>query len=222
MLPYSNSKMTVELRDIIESGVKLWDFDYDSFYQESEKTDFEQKVIDHYYMRQIGFETVGAFLHHFRARVRELMPMYKQLYNSVKIMEGVTDPFGNVDIIETYSETSTGTSSGTSSGTNTSSRTGGGNNTRRFSSTPQGIIENLDNYLTEASKDENTLTENGTDTASAETAGSSSGSVEHTLTRKGNQGVNTYAHDIIEFRQSFINIDAQFIAELADLFLQIY
>ena len=52
--PRTNTKITVELRELIESGVKLWDFDYPSYYEGDEKLAFEQKVIDHYYFRQIG------------------------------------------------------------------------------------------------------------------------------------------------------------------------
>ena len=51
---------------------------------------------------------------------------------------------------------------------------------------------------------------------------SSAGTVSHTLTRKGNQGVNTYAHDMIEFRQSIIDVDRQIIDDLNDLFLMVY
>ena len=42
-LPYSNSKVTVELRDVVESGVKVWDFDYPSYYEGEAKTAFEKK-----------------------------------------------------------------------------------------------------------------------------------------------------------------------------------
>ena len=78
--PMMNSKLTVELGEIVEKGVDIWGFDYPSFYEGEEKTAFEKKVIDHFYFRQIGQETVGRFLHYFRARVREIMPYYIKVY----------------------------------------------------------------------------------------------------------------------------------------------
>lgn len=203
---YTTSKTTLELRDLVENGVDLWKFDYDSFYTGEEKKAFEQKVIDHYYFRQIGQETVGRFLHYFRARIREIMPYYKQLYESVKIMEELDDPFGNVDITETFEQETNDTSN-----TSTNATTQGEN---RFSDTPQGSIDNIDNYMTNASKDNNQ--------SEATVQGVGTGTVKHTLTRKGNQGVNTYAHDMKELRETFINIDMMIIDDLNDLFLGIY
>lgn len=211
---HKTTKTTIELGELVENGFDIWNFDYDSFYQGDEKKTFEQKVIDHYYFRQIGQETPARFRHYFKTRIREIMPYYKQLYESVKIMENLDDPFGNVDITETFEQESTGESSDTNTST-TSSNT---SSDHRFSNTPQGSISNIDNYLTEASKDSSNMD------ASVEGSGSGSsrGTVRHTLTRKGNQGVNTYAHDMKELRETFINIDMMIINELNDLFLGIY
>lgn len=256
MYPYSNSKITLELRDLLSSTdengqpFKLWDFDYPSFYQGEEKTAFEQKVIDHYLFRQIGAETPGRFKHNFRTRIREIMPYYIQLYKSVEIMEGIDDPFGNVDIVETFEEESSGSSTGsqssTSSGTSDTTETGTTNHSeslnksedteQRKSNTPMGSVDNLDNYLSEALRENKTNTESsesetGTSSSvnastSTESEGTSStsntGTVKHTLTKKGNQGVNTYAHDMIELRQTFLNVDLMIIKELNDLFLRVY
>ena len=80
MTPYSNTKVTLELRDVLasldENGqpFKLWDFDYPSYYKDELKTAFEQKVIDHYLFHQIGVETIARFKHNFKTRIREIMP----------------------------------------------------------------------------------------------------------------------------------------------------
>jgi len=244
LLNYYNSKVTIELRDLLkmtdENGnpFDLWDFDYPSFYEGEEKRAFEQKVIDHYLFHQIGVETPARFKHNFRTRIREIMPYYIQMYKSVKVMDELDDPFGNVDITETFEQTSNDTSTGESSSTSnadrtttrTDERTASEDNTRRFSNTPQGRIENLDNYLTEAETNERGQQEDGTSTETDESSGDTSasststntGTVKHTLTRKGNQGVNTYAHDMLELRESFINVDMMVIGALRDLFLLIY
>lgn len=52
----------------------------------------------------------------------------------------------------------------------------------------------------------------------------SSGTVTHTMTRKGNQGVNTYAHDMNEFRTSIMDVVEDIITDdrIAELFMQVY
>lgn len=206
---YETSRLTLELRDIVDNGdnsVDIWDFDYPSFYEGAEKTAFERKVIDHFYFRQIGSETVGRFLHQFRTKVREIMPYYIQLYDSQALMQSIEDPFGNVDITETFEQESSGQSSSMS----TSESEG----LRKFSNTPQGSVNNLDDYMTDATQESG----NASGTGSSE----SSGTVKHTFTKKGNQGVNTYAHDMEELRKTFRNIDMEVINELNTLFLGVY
>lgn len=254
---YETSRLTLELRDIVDNGdnsVDIWDFEYPSFYKGDDKKAFEKKVIDHYYFRQIGQETVGRFLHMFRTRVREIMPYYIQLYESEKYMKEIEDPFATVDYTETYEEETTGQmtgqSSGTASGNGTSSVSGtqtGTHNTvtdseadkeHRFSNTPQGSISNLDNYMTEASKDKETnsesvegstsgqssseTTEKSSSESTAQSSSESSGTTKRTLTKKGAMGVTTFGHDMIEYRQSFLNIDLMIIHDLNDLFLGVY
>ena len=48
--------------------------------------------------------------------------------------------------------------------------------------------------------------------------------IEHTFTKKGNQGVNTYAHDMIEFRTSIIDVTNMIITDnrIKELFLMIF
>lgn len=246
---YHTSKVTLELRDIVDNGensVNIWDFDYPSYYKGVEKSSFEQKVIDHYYFRQIGQETVGRWLHYFRSRIREIMPNYIRLYESVKLMDELENPFDNVDVTETFEQEikgessgqSTGSSQGTTAGDNTTSHSSNtvtkDDKTHRFSNTPQGAISNLDSYLTEASVDDNTNTEevkentkenskiNSTASSTESNNNSNTQTMKHTLTKKGNQGVNTYAHDIIEYRQALIDVDMMIIEDLNELFLGAY
>lgn len=237
-VPYDNTQVTVELRQLVESGIKVWDFDYPSYYKGEAKAAFEQKVLDHYWCRQIGMETPGRWLHYFRSRIREIMPYYIQLYESEALMQSIDDPFGNVDIVETFEQESTGESSGTSttessgssSGSNSTTNEHINTNERKFSNTPQGSISNLDDYLTEATVETtsgNDMVDNyhetsTTDKSTGKATGTEKATLKHTFTKTGNQGVNTYAHDMNELRQSFLNIDLSIINELKDLFLQVY
>lgn len=218
MLNYYDTGVTVELGELVASGMKLWDFDYPSYYTGDDKTAFEQKVIDHFRFRQIGQETPGRFLHYFRARVREIMPYYIKMYESVALMDAQEDPFEAYNLVEIYEEETTGTgrASGSSSG-ETDVET---NNTKRFSNTPGGSVDNLNHYLTEATVDEggDKQITSGTSDAISE----SSGTVKHTLTRKGNIGVQPLGKEVQALRESYINVDMMIINDLNCLFLQVY
>lgn len=155
MMPLEMTKQTLELRDLVESGVNIWDFEYPSYYKDAAKAEFEKKVIEHFYFRQIGAETVGRFLHYFRRTVREIMPLYIQRYESVDLMKDPEiRPLDNYNMIEELtrstteegSENTTGNSTG--SGTTTGSSTGSGSKNslestsgvEAFSETPEGQL----------------------------------------------------------------------------------
>ena len=206
---YDNTKVTLELRELVENGVDVWDFDYPSYYEGVEKTIFEQKVIDHFYFRQIGQETPGRWLHYFRSRIREIMPYYIQLYESAKLLNK-EDPLESYNLTETYSRDLTNDGTTTSNGTTTDSKE------ERYSDTPQGSIENLDRYMSEARKNDDTSTTNASST-SKDTAKET-----YTLTRRGNIGVQPLGQELKILREAFLNIDVMIINELNDLFLKVY
>lgn len=213
-----NSKVTLELRELVESGVNIWDFDYPSYYQGDAKKAFEQKVIDHYYFRQIGQETVGRFLHFFRSKVCEIMPLYIQRYKSVELFESIDDPLRSYELTEEYERDTS--NKGTSSSTGTSSENSTNNRERRFSDTPQGSINNIDRYMSEATKENESAGNNGTSSQSSQS--SDTGKEKYKLTRYGNIGVQPLGQELNVLRSSFINVDMEIIDELKDLFLKVY
>ncbi len=246
---YDNTGVTVELGELVKNGVDVWAFDYPIPAEKVtyngktavvpfDKKAFEQKIIDHYYFRQIGQETPGRWLHYFRARIREIMPYYVQLYEFEAKWFNVDDPLESYNLKETFEQESAGTGkvngihndSTTRDVTGESGKTTATDGTRKFSNTPQGSISNLDSYLTEAtmengqSSEDIASSEHGSETASgtSETTSEDSGSVSHTLTRRGNIGVQPLGSEVRDIRQAFINIDMMVINELKDLFLQVY
>ena len=252
-LNYDNTGVTVELGDIVASGVDVWAFDYpvpaDTVTYNGKtakvpfnKKEFEQKIIDHYRFRQIGQETVGRWLHYFRSRIREIMPYYVQLYEFEAKWFNVDDPLESYNLTETFQEESSGsgrtTGSGSSesasetTGTNNTSKTGTVDHLRKFSDTPQGSISNLDGYMTEATQEDTTSSETGyenssgsatvTGSDSSETETENTGTTSHTLTRRGNIGVQPLGGEVQNIREAFINIDLMVINELKDLFIQVY
>lgn len=226
MLNYYNSKVTIELGELVESGVKVWDFEYPSYYNGEEKKAFEQLVLDHYRFRQIGQETPGRFLHGFRTRILEIMPYYIELYKSVELMATVEDPFKAYDLTETFTKRTTNSSDNTFSSESSGSSNESGSNSlkHRFSRTPQGAIDLIDDYMTEASLDDGDNSKDITtsDTGSSSGTSESEGSETYELRRFGNIGVQPLGQEIEYYRKALINVDMMVIDELKDLFLKVY
>lgn len=199
-----------------------------------------EKIINHYKYREIGFETIGRFLDELEITMKEIMPHYNELFKTVETMADLPNPFDNVDVVETYEETrhdkteSEGTNTENQNGTaeNTSTGNGSSINTRKFSDTPQNRVDSIDKYLSEYEEtngeSEQTTTENlsstNTNTATGSNTSETNGTTQHTYTKKGNQGVNTYAHDMNEFRTSIIDVVEQIINDkrLESLFMLVW
>ena len=213
MLNYGNTQVTVELGKIVESGVDIWDFEYPVPASEIEyngktatvdfdKERLQQKILDHYRFHQIGQETVGRFLHCFRSRMREIMPYYVQLYEFDAIFRNIEDPLESYHLEETMDRLVKGDSSASASN----------GRIHRYSNTPQGRIENIDDHLTEANKEDTT----GSSTSSGKN------DEKYTLVKRGNIGVQPLGGEVENIRHAFINIDMQIIEDLRDLFLLVY
>lgn len=87
------SKYTTELRYLIENNFDLGLKDYPIFDENYRKT-LNNKIINHYYFREIGFETAELFKRYLNTTLNEIMPFYNQLYKS-ELLE--FNPFYNVD-----------------------------------------------------------------------------------------------------------------------------
>lgn len=235
-----------------------------------------QKILDHYKYREIGFETIGRFLDELRIVMNEIMPYYNEMFKTVEIMADLEDIFNNVDIVETYEEERSQTSSNEGTATNKTTSTGeetvtksgetetdisktdeanasgtvNKSNDKRVSDTPQNNVNDLDNYLSEHEKNDGSETvesESTTDSnesvftetnesttvstenesegrATTQGTSESAGTVKHTMTRKGNYGVNTYAHDMKKYREIVVDVVDKIIRDrrLAELFMLVW
>ena len=127
------SKYTIELRNVMmlfgETTVKGWFMDYDlDDYLTAEqqeviteaglwsKEKLADKIINHFYMREIGLETPELFRIKLKATMNEIMEEYLPVIYSTAIEY---DPLINVN----YSETYTGTDSSSGSGLTVASDT---------------------------------------------------------------------------------------------------
>ena len=168
------------------------------------KDKLAKKIVDHFLMEQIGFETMGLFRQRVKITMEEIMESKLPLIYSRAIKY---DPLVNVDYTETLerSVTNEGESSSNSSGLAVNS------------DTPQGQISKANilagNYASNTSASE------------GEASGSSSNEMgeEYTKTVKGNSGVSATAQRMVQqFRDNIRAIDYEIITELEPLFMIIY
>ena len=254
------SKYTTEVRFICESKAglsesagcdnvndiisKSWDKIFTSkavFFDESYRAILCQKILKHYYLREIGSETVGIWKLWLNTRLEEIMPFYNQLYKSALIE---FNPLYDVDLKRTHnrkidsSKQDTGTSQSVSSGEINASGTSSGssNNAKKdlYSDTPQGAITGLENenYLTNARKvtdtgstsNENSSTGTNKTTVNDDTSntGTANSLEDYVENVSGKQGSESYSSMLLKFRETFLNIDMQVIEEFSDLFMGLW
>lgn len=174
------------------------------------------KIVNHYSMREIGFETMGLFRDRATNLMNELMEEYLPLIYSASIEY---DPLVNVDYTESYEREATNEGSTTSSSSSSSSSSG----LDVSSDTPQGQISKTSilngAYASSTSANEST----------ANDSSSGSGTNENTLNEnytkrmKGNSGVSATAQKMIQqYRDNIRAIDREIINKCNELFMGIY
>ena len=223
------SKYTIELRKIIEyegrETVENFFKDYciNNYLRPNEvesilnaniwsKDRLASKIVDHYYMREIGYETIGLFKHYAKIYMQEIMERYLPLIYSNSINY---DPLVNVDYTEEFIRNINGTGESESNSTNEAS------GLSVNSDTPQGQISKTNilngSYASNTGASETESSINDTTTNSSNT--------DETYTKKvkGNSGVSATAQKMIEqYRKNIIAIDEQIIKELDKLFMGLY
>ena len=188
------------------------------------KDKLAKKIVDHYYMRESGFETIGLFKHYAKVTMQELMEKYLPLIYSASIKY---DPLVNVDFTETFEREAENTNETTSTGNSTSNSNSNNSGLTVSSDTPQGQISKAailqGNYAssTSANDTDSTITDTTDTTANSSATGNTN--ENYTKRVKGNSGVSATAQKMVEqYRQNIIAIDSQIIKELGILFMGLY
>lgn len=183
-----------------------------------------RKIVDHYYMRESGFETIALFKHYAKVTMQEIMEKYLPLIYSSSIKY---DPLVNVDYTETFNRTAINTNETNSTGNSTSNTSNNSSGLTVSSDTPQGQI-NKNKILqgeyassTSASEAESNITDSTDTTANSNSAGNTDENYVKKV--KGNSGVSATAQKMVEqYRQNIIAIDSQIIKEVGILFMGLY
>ena len=215
------AKYTIELRALNNPPFfKLFDFKYD-FYEESKKEQFEQKFIDYFYMREIEHATAEEFKHELRTKLNLIAPYYKQLYETELKSKNI-EFLLNKDLKETFIRE---VESDTESLSNFSNESNGKAKVETLSTTndtPQNRIDDLDKYISSASKDKNTSDTSSSDNGSSISQNSNSAKEETTLISKGNIGTTSSAQLLRDWRDVLINIDMMILEECEELFFKLF
>ena len=228
---------TMELRKVIEyfgrEEVENWFKDYElSHYltptqiEQIEKFNvwskdrLAEKIVNNYYMREIGFETPALFKHYAKIEMKKIMERYlPKIYSN--FLE--YDPLSNVDFTETYTREIAGQTQNQGSSNSTSQNNASGLNVQ--SDTPQGQISKT-NILngayasqTNASETESEIEDNTT----TENQGTSNTIETFTRHEEGDNGVIITNQRLVkEYREIIVAIDEEIINELNCLFMGIY
>lgn len=207
------SKYTLELNQLVNDlDFNLFDFEY-NLYDDELKSVFEKKFIDHFYFYEIGLTPIARFKKALQIKLNDIFPYYKQLYQT-ELRSAEIDFMLNKDLKEQYTRELTGNSSVNQSSTSTSNDTSLNIN----NDTPQNKIDDLDKYMTSASKntDNSTMSSNGTNSAE------NNSTETYSLISQGNIGVTSSAELLEKWRNVLINIDQMIFEECNDLFMLIY
>ena len=223
------SKYTIELRSIIEyegrDTVENYFKDYciNNYLRPHEvetilsaniwsKDRLASKIVNHYYMREIGYETIGLFKHYAKVYMQEIMERYLPLIYSNSINY---DPLVNVDYTEEFTRNIKGNGESESNSNNNASGLSVNSDTPQGQINKEEILNGAYASNTGASETESNIHDTSTN----------SNNTDETYTKrvKGNSGVSATAQKMIEqYRQNIIAIDERIIKELDKLFMGLY
>ena len=201
------SKYTTTIKNLIDNE---FDFGLDTYpiWNETYRNTLNQKILNHYYENEIGFETASLFKFYLNTKMNEIMPYYNELYKAQE--KAITNILGNVDLYEEGDRLNNNT-------INTSS-TSSNNGKNLFQDTPQGQISftNIEDqkWATNLTLNKNDITDNS----------QSSGENTENYNRHvyGNNG-KKYSIELLEdVKNKMFNIDLMIINDLNELFMQIF
>lgn len=227
------AKYTMELRRIVDifgrNEVESWFSSYNladfltpeqiaqiNKYNVWSKEKLASQIVDHYYMREIGFETPALFKHYAKLTMNEIMGSYLlKIYT--QFLE--YDPLSSVDYTEEYTREIEGSSEGSSNSNSQNSAEGFNIN----NDTPQKRItkQNLDSGIYASSTNQSETSSQIQDETNTE---ASSKTIEkYTHSMKGDNGVIvTNQYLVRQFRELATNFNLEIINDLNKLFMGLY
>ncbi len=212
------AKYTTTIRNLMDNNFDFGLKDYPIF-DEEYRTVLNNKILMHYYMDEIGFETAGLFKVYLNNKMNEIMPYYNELYKKQKDLLLNFDKTTN--LTETFTRDNT-TDTNTKSNS-TSSNTASGSSKNVYQDTPMGSItqQNIDNYDHASSQEFNKNQNTSSIEDNSNLTGKATSLENYIRTKTGNNG-RLYGIEILKMiKNNYMNIDEMVINELQDLFMGI-
>lgn len=255
------ARYTMELRKVIDyfsrEEVEKWFCSYNlhdyltneqieviTFENIWSKEKLAKKIVDHYFMREIGFETPALFAHYAKTTMQEIMEEYLlKIYT--KFLH--YDPLGTVDYVENFTrnieQEQSNTGSSNSNSSNNASNSSEVENSTTISSlnlendTPQtnitkqdlengafaSKISQLDNNEESSQNASSSSQSTIVDTTSTSNSGNNSTEEIYERKMKGNNAAIITNQDLVQkFRDISVSFDLEIIEKLNTLFMGIY
>lgn len=177
---------------------------FDNMYRQT----LNQKILNHYYNSEIGFETPELFKFYLNNKLNEIMPYYNTLYENLKLYDN--NLMSNVNLKEVLNrETANNVSSQSNSSTDTRNL---------YQDTPQGSLKETDidnlKYATNLTLNDSKINDNATSQGD--------GTENYIKTIVGNNG-SKYTYELLnELKNGILNIDMMIIDDLNDLFMGVF
>ena len=235
------ANFTMELKNVIQAcngDIGLMDY---PIFDESHRSVLNQKIIDTFYTREIGIESVDDWVFKLNVKMRNIMPMYNKLYESELLNFNPLLTMDMKQISDSNSESKSDNSVKNVSNTDSESEEIANQNSTTSTDSKARVVntvtpqKRLAGNMDYASGGTDTTSLTGVDSDS--TSGSNANStVKNDSTSTGNTANTDKGHAesstkgysgspsalLQEFRDTILNIDMQIIDELDELFMQIW
>lgn len=237
----AKSDFTMTLGEVIAAG-----YDTDAklhlskqwypLYNEAHRAELNEKIVAHFALREIGYETIEQFIYMLGVTMRENSPWFNERYKAAELLKK-SDPLNAYDVWtdnESGSESqssgrATGIQDSTGSSTSDSTQTSKTHSKGYDSDVPAtGVVDDFARYASHASESE-ALTD------------SSSHGTQSSQSHSESQSVTDYSHDSTtgrgrshtsgrmasatqlarDYADAVLNVDMEIIAVLERLFMQV-
>lgn len=212
------AKYTTTIRTLIDNDFDFGLKDYPIF-DEDYRTILNNKILMHYYMDEIGFETAGLFKVYLNSKMNEIMSYYNELYK--KQNELLLNFDKTTNLTETFKRDNTTDTNTTSNSTSSNSASGTSKNV--YQDTPMGEItpQDIDNYNYASNQEFNKNENTSSIEDNSNLTGKATSLENYIRTKTGNNG-RLYGIEILKMiKNNYMNIDEMIINELQDLFMGI-
>lgn len=206
----------------------IFDFEY-PIWNERDRKDFETDFLLHYYMAEIGAETIPLWKLFLADWLRTNMPYYNMRMNGLLYLKDFQNLFDNINTIETGTNTENVQNSG-ESGTDTrqtgnTEYSGGSNSTQKYYETPSHSITDITDHLNNITQQEMTNHYNQDNESATRTDSDFSDtrnlSGTHQITKQGYIGVNRI-EQVQKYLSQLTNLKKQIFDDASTLFMEVY